>query len=107
MQMVAPQIRYVNVRKALRQEAATLGFGQAASLGKYVTVSKTIGILGKTSKKKLERGTTKISAPENRIMYAIYAFVLTPRDNDLVNPVFGPVLTAPLRILTKHGWTVK
>jgi len=50
MQMLAPQIRYVNVRKALRQEAATFGFGQAASLGKYATVSKIIGILGKTSK---------------------------------------------------------
>ena len=55
----------------------------------------------------LEQGTPKISAPENRIMYAIYAFVLTPRDNDLVNPLFGPVLTAPLHILTRHGWAIK
>jgi hypothetical protein len=55
----------------------------------------------------MERGTTKKGAPENRIMYAIYAFVLTPRDNDLVNPVFGPVLTAPIHILTKRGWAIK
>ena len=46
--------------------------------------------------KKMERRTIKIGAPENRIIYAVYAFVLTPRDDDLLYPVFGPVLTAPI-----------
>jgi len=45
----------------------------------------------------MERGTLKIGAPENRIANAVYMrFVLTPRDNDLLYPVFGPVLTAPM-----------
>jgi hypothetical protein len=44
----------------------------------------------------MERRTIKIGAPENRIIYAVYAFVLTPRDDDLLYPVFGPVLTAPI-----------
>jgi hypothetical protein len=41
------------------------------------------------------RGTIKIGAPENRIINTYQASVLTPRDNDLFNPVPGLVLTAP------------
>jgi len=48
----------------------------------------------------MERGTLKIGAPENRIVNAIYMrYVLTPRDNDLLYPVFGPVLTALVKII--------
>jgi len=45
----------------------------------------------------MERGTIKIGAPENRIVNAVYMrFVLTPRDDDLLYPALGPVLTAPI-----------
>ena len=53
---------------------------------------------GKIKAQKMKRGTIKIGAPENRIIYAYKAFVLTPRDADLLNPVLGPVL--PLHLVS-------
>jgi len=55
----------------------------------------------------MERRTIKIGAPENRIIYAIYAFFLTPRDYDLLYPVLGPVLRPNKTILIKQTQLAK